>query len=85
MLINTRGGRQADVGLCLEGARHKLGCQRIEDVGLLEFDAVQLRTQRLPRDAEQRVVGVADLDEPLPYLTTEQGDKIEISSLFTVN
>ncbi len=48
--------------------RHELRRERVEDVRLLELDAVELRAQVVPRDPEQTSVLVAQLDEALPQL-----------------
>ena len=49
-------------------SRDELRRQRIEDVGLLQLDTVQHRSQRRVRHPEEGVVRVAQVDETLPKL-----------------
>lgn len=51
-----------------QGSRDKLRRQRVEHVGLLEFQRLQLGLDLLEGDAVQAGVLVADGDEVLPEL-----------------
>ena len=56
-----------------EGPGDELGGQRVEHIGLLELQGLQLGLDLLVGDAMQAGVLVADGDEVLPELPTEGG------------
>jgi hypothetical protein len=52
------------------GSRNEFRREGIEDVSLFQFDAVEHRAKRRVRDAEERVMRVADFDESFPKFST---------------
>lgn len=57
------------IGLLLERPRNKFRCIRIQYIRLLQLNAIQLGSQQGPRDTEQALILITNLNKSFPNFT----------------